>query len=920
MTSARTPDNESERSAALERYGLLDTPPEIVFDRIAQAAADLCATPVALISLVDCRRQWFKSSIGLKIRETPRDSALCAHAILEPDGIFEVTDTALDKRFKSNPLVTADPNIRFYAGMPLVTPDGFALGTLCVIDREPRRLSDTQRAALRNLAEIVIAMLEERRRAISQRRSAETTAAGLGDVLEALTNEILMFDEKTLRFMYANRGARENLGYTMEEMRRLTPLDVKPEFSRETFEALIAPLRTNAKRRIDFSTVHRRKDGSTYPIEVHFQRALYESRPVIAAIILDITERTQTEHALTQARLFLESAPDATIVVNPEGIIEIANSQTATLFGYSAQELRGMSVEALVPERFHAAHVAHRERFVAAPTVRGMGADLELYAFTKDGREIPIEVSLSPIQTGDGMLFAAAIRDITARKATENALRESEERYRDLFDNATDLIQSVGPDGSLRYVNAAWRRTLGYDESEIAELSMLDVVHPDDRDHCRQLFDRVTRGEAVHQISTVFVTKAGERIHVEGNASCRIVNGTPVATRAIFHDVTERLKHEAELERSKEIAETATATKSRFLAAASHDLRQPLQSLGMYLKVLNKLVEEPKAIEVCDKMQQSLDVMGELLEALLDISRLDSGSIKPQKIDFHTQTIFDQLAANSEPQARGKNLSLTCVGEDCVVHSDPALLQRIVDNFVGNAIRYTDTGSIEVSCERRSDHARIEVRDTGVGIPASALDSIFEEYFQLDNPVRDRRKGLGLGLSIVRHIARLLGHRLDVRSIPGEGSVFAVEVPLGEILETEAETSLCEERVMQRTSPPVVLLVDDDAAIVDATTMLLSVSGFEVRSALDGASALAQLADGLRPDVLISDFRLPGLNGVELVRRVRKTMTEDVPTVILTGDTSAKEIESANLPNCAVMRKPVDTDKLIAMLESFTAG
>ena len=613
----------------------------------------------------------------------------------------------------------------------------------------------------------------------------------LSDILEYSLNEIFLFDAESLHFVYVNKGARDNLGYTMDELRAMTPADIKPEFTPAAFQMLLDPLRSEQKKKLEFVTVHQRKDGSKYPVEVHLQRSRYDSTPVFAALILDITERLQTHEALAQARLFLESSPDATIVVNPAGEIEFANSQTARLFGYAHDELRGMSIEKLVPERFRAGHAAHRQEYGVSPKFRGMGADLDLHGVTSGGKEIPIEVSLSPIETGGGTLVAAAIRDVSVRRENERLL-----------------------------------------------------------------------------------------------------------------------------EQAKDIAENATATKSRFLAAASHDLRQPMQSIGLYLSVLDRLIDQPKAHEVTAKIRSSLDVMAELLDAFLDISKLDSGSVTPSRKNFSIQTMFDQLQAENEPLARNKGLEFRCGGADCVLHTDPVLLQRIVENFVGNAIRYTESGGVEVNCRLQDDIARIEVKDTGLGIPEEALGTIFEEYFQLDNPVRDRRKGLGLGLSIVKHIARLLDHRLDVSSTLGKGSTFSVEVPLGDHVEKSPQLP-AETTVTKESRAPVVFFVDDDPAIIDATAMLFDVSGLQAHYALNGDEALAYLADGIRPDIVISDYRLPNYNGVELIKRIRSATVDDLPTVLMTGDTSSEEIAAANLSNCTVLHKPVNTEQLVAMIRNI---
>ena len=536
----------------------------------------------------------------------------------------------------------------------------------------------------------------------------------------------------------------------------------------------------------------------------------------------------------------------------------------------------------------------------------------------------------------DAMLDAV-VEDQAKRKLAEDALREShdlleqrvlqrtsqlresEERYRELFENADDLIQSVRPDGSFIYVNPAWRNTLGYSEDEVDGLTLFQIIHPDDHAHCRTIFDRLMSGGVADQIEARLLTKTGDAVLVEGSASCRFRDGSPVATRAIFHDVTSHVEAERSLQDAKEVAESATMTKSRFLAAASHDLRQPLQSLGLYLSVLERRLDQPEQQEISAKIRKSLETMGELLDALLDISKLEGGSITVETRDVRLQELLDRIVTDNIQQAEGKGLQLECTSADCVVHSDAGLLERVIENFVTNAIRYTDQGRVRIDCQCGDGVARIAVTDTGVGIAKDDLDKVFEEYYQLDNLVRDRRKGLGLGLSIVKHIARLLDHPLEVTSVPGEGSTFAVQVPLGttEVGRTEAHAPA--KAPPRGDREPIVLLVDDDPAIVDATTMLLRSAGVQVYSASSGDDALAQIKAGMRPDVLVSDYRLPGYTGVEVIQRVRQATVGNLPTVLMTGDTSAHEIEAVNLYNCTILHKPVDTDRLISVIENLTA-
>ncbi len=372
------------------------------------------------------------------------------------------------------------------------------------------------------------------------------------------------------------------------------------------------------------------------------------------------------------------------------------------------------------------------------------------------------------------------------------------------------------------------------------------------------------------------------------------------------------------LEKAMAETELAIAGKSRFLAATSHDLRQPLQSISMYLSALSRQLKLPKQLEISDNMQKSLDTMGELLDALLDISKFDGGSITPEKRNVPLQALLNRVVTGNVQQANEKGLQLTCNSVECVVHTDPVLLGRVVENFITNAIHYTEQGEIRIDCVVHDDAVRINVSDSGIGISEDALERVFEEYYQLDNPARDRRKGLGLGLSIVRHIAQLLEHSVEASSIPGLGSTFTVTVPLGTTAPVGAETTTDTKITTQRERELVILIVDDDPNIVKAMTMLLESTGVMVYSAFNGDEALSHLEAGVWPDLVISDYWLPGYSGVEVIQRVRQATSEDLPSILMTGDTSVKEIEAANLQHCAVLLKSADSDSLLSLIESLT--
>jgi PAS domain S-box-containing protein len=305
MPSAPPPADEPQRLAALHALGILDTPDEEHFRRLTDLVVRLFDVPIAAISLVDAEREWFKACYGTDARQADRRVAFCAHAILS-DELLVVEDATADPRFADNPQVT-EGGIRFYAGAPLHGPDGHRIGALCVKDTRPRTLSPEQRAILQDLAQIVSTDLRTRRITEDLARNRDRIAA-MGSILEDSLNEIYVFDAETLRFVEVNRGARENIGYSMDELRRMHPHDIKPGLTAAEFDELVAPLRSGATDKLEFVTTHQRKDGSRYPVEVHVQLMTLAARPVFVAIILDITSRVKAEKALRQSEQRLELA------------------------------------------------------------------------------------------------------------------------------------------------------------------------------------------------------------------------------------------------------------------------------------------------------------------------------------------------------------------------------------------------------------------------------------------------------------------------------------------------------------------------------------------------------------------------------------------------------------------------------------
>ncbi len=497
-------------------------------------------------------------------------------------------------------------------------------------------------------------------------------------------------------------------------------------------------------------------------------------------------------------RNVLESAPDAIVIVDSAGSIVFASRQVEGLFGHTPEALIGARIERLLPERFREVHLAHRQGYSRNARARPMGVDLDLYALRKDGTELPVEISLSPIHDGERMLVAAAIRDVSERKRIQ-----------------TELTQA------------------------------------------------------------------------------------------------------------REEADRANQAKSRFLATASHDLRQPLQTLSLLHGTLCRVVKEATAGEAVAQQGQAIEAMSRLLNALLDISKLESGAIRPDPTDFAVATLFEELRGEFASLAASKGLDLSVEPAAHRVHSDPSLVGQILRNLVSNAIKYTRQGSVQLRCLAQPAAVRIEVADTGVGIPADQLPYIYDEFYQIGVASNTAREGYGLGLSIVHRLVALLGLKLEVHSEVGRGSIFALRLPPASAApgETRSAPAAAAAGAGQQASSPRILLVDDDLGVRNATAMLLNVEGYRVVQAASLSEAVQRAAEQPAIDLLITDYHLSGgETGVQVIAALREIVGAGLKAVLVTGDTSSTIRDLRADERIRLASKPINADELLALLAALLAS
>ena len=372
-------------------------------------------------------------------------------------------------------------------------------------------------------------------------------------------------------------------------------------------------------------------------------------------------------------------------------------------------------------------------------------------------------------------------------------------------------------------------------------------------------------------------------------------------------------------QQAMEDAEAANRTKSRFLAAASHDLRQPLHALGLFAAALPGHTRDAEGMDLVHRIDTSVASLEALLSALLDISKLDAGAIVAEPRDLRLDEVFGRIANDFLPEALDKELRLAIVPTRLVVHSDPALLERVLRNLVANALRYTEHGGVVVGARRRGDRVAIEVWDSGPGIDAAEHEHIFEEFYQIGNPERDRARGLGLGLAIVRRLADLMGNEVEVASQVGRGSMFRVLVKAGDPNALAAAAPVAAETAGSMDGRCVVV-VDDEPSVRESTRNLLSSWGCNVVAAGDPAEALAVLG-GRFPSALLVDYRLRGgQDGLAAIARLRAALGRDIPAVLISGESSAEELARIKASGFLLLHKPVPPAKLRSALAFLFAA
>ncbi len=502
----------------------------------------------------------------------------------------------------------------------------------------------------------------------------------------------------------------------------------------------------------------------------------------------------------------------------------------------------------------------------------------------------------------------------------------SSELVRSVLDSAPDAMVIVDASGSIVFANRQVATLFGYEPEQLLGRSVEQLLPERFRgrhiEHRRQYSSHLRTRPMGAGLDLAALRRDGSEFPVEISLS-PITDPAGLLVVAAIRDITDRRAIQRELLAAREAADRANEAKSRFLATASHDLRQPLQAMALLNGTMRRIARDADLIDALDQGQQAIEGMSRLLNALLDISKLESGAIKPEVTDFKVAALFEELRAEFAGLAASKGLRLEI--EPCAdrARSDPSLVGQAVRNLVSNAIKYTRKGRVLLRCLHGPSCLRLEVADTGVGIPADELSRIYDDFYQVGIPTNTSREGYGLGLGIVSRIVRLLGLKLDVTSEPGKGSVFSLELPAsGGAADAQGASAPDVDRTrLARPSRVRLLLVEDDPSVRNATRMLLKVEGYDVSTAASLHEALHQAAE--HPDIglLVTDYHLAAEEtGLQVLSAVREVLGPDLKVILITGDTSSAMRARARDSHLRAASKPINADELLTLIRELLAS
>jgi len=928
--AARSEADETARVEALQRLGVLDTPAEALLDSLTRSAAATCQAPVALVNLLDRKRQWVKSHAGPDLPEMPREDSLCS-LVVDSGAYLEIPDTRADPRVSAKPCVREGPRVAFYAGAPLTTPEGHVIGTLCVLDDRPRAggLTPPQRAALQELAQAVMQALLLRQAA--HRALHSSSEQMFRELSESCPIGIFHTDAQG-KCIYTNPQWQAIYGMSLEESlgdgwaRGLHPDDRAEAF--RIWEAV-----TTTGRPFDHAFRVLRPDQSVVHVRVRGRAITLPdgSTGGYVGSVVDISDEVEARRQLLASNDFLARAEQIagvgawrTNLVTRE--IQWTN-QTRLIYELPADyEPRGDE-----HRRYFSAEAQETiRRTMLACMESGEPWDVQLPMTTARGRQIWVR-SIGQFERRDGKPYAlvGALQDVTESHVARAALERSEERLHRALEGSGLALWDLDVPAETIYLSEQWSVMLGGEAKEMRSTAdaLLELVPAEDLPRIQQALAPVLQGASPRYVVQHRVRRNDGSllwIHSEGRVAESDADGVPVRMVGTNRDITQSRQAEEELRVARDAADAANRAKSHFLATMSHEIRTPLNGIIGMTKLM---LDEPLTPELrrhADLIDRSAHSLQSLVNDILDVSKIEAGQMEIERVPFDLHELIEDLATLYRLRATEKSLLFRVRLDPQVpqhVLADPTRLRQVLVNLLGNALKFTSTGwiGLDVKAVREAAAFVVEfcVADTGVGIPQEVQPQLFTRFMQGDSSTSRKFGGSGLGLSIVRQLVSLMGGTVAVSSAPGRGSRFTVTLPLLAAEEEPQAASLWHELPAPSGGVRILVAEDNTTNQVVAFGMLRKLGYSDVSIASDGDETCRE-ALRERFDVILMDCQMPGMDGYEATRRLREAGCTSAIIAMTANAIKGDRERCIEAGMNDYLAKPIDLKVLSAMLTRWT--
>ncbi len=1031
------PDNESDRLHALHSYDILDSLPEEQYDAIVRLTSYICDVPLAFITFIDQDRQWFKAAIGMEIESLPRADSFCRYTLME-DHLVEVDDTTTNKLFSESAFVTAGPQFRFYASAPLIDPDGYRIGSLCVFDMKPRQLNDHQRDALKTLAAEVISHLVLRK----QKKELETSLNWHKDFYNLFNSspEIHCITDKDLNIELINKAVIPLLGYTPDEAHGNPIWKYFPNEKRAEILQLMRSDASKHSKSFEIETPIVKPDGElrwvSWNVKAEGSKWFASGR--------DITQHRLDEEQLELLSLVASKANNGIVISNAEDKIVWTNDSFEHITGYRLADVRGRHLKDMLNGKL--SDSVSREKFEELINTR-QSYEVDLFITRKDGKKIWISVINSVIRNTKGEVDKQIriISDITDRKRTEQDLEILSSASRKspsgilIRDNQTRIVwmnealekifgwqlseikgkmftdELIGPEtdkevlkgavgkmesnepyeieiqlyrkdrtpvwvflsnspyyneagvverqimvavdiserkkneeqltylslvasntlsgvvindseGKVEWVNNAFTKITGYTVNDVARKHLGDTLKGELTDvSIIEKSRELSKNKQSFEVDILAYRKDGQPIWLSVINSVIVGKGGQVEKYIeVIIDITAKKKVEIELISAREEALQLSKAKDMFISVMSHEIRTPLNAvIGMSHLLMEDNPSESQ-MENLDILKFSAENLLTLINDVLDYAKIDTGNIQLEKEKTGLREIVHGVISSMQYKVT-KNInlkeSIDPAVPNCIL-GDKTRLTQILLNLVGNAVKFTEKGSVTVDLKvieesKKEVRIRFGVTDTGIGIAQDKLETIFESFKQAELDTTRKYGGTGLGLAITKRLIELHDSRINVDSVPGEGSTFWFTISFKKVEDAiiNSSTQFDEELNLH------ALVVDDNQINRLLINKVLKKWGASADFAENGAEAVAMVEKDNSYNVVLMDVHMPVMGGLEATQAIRAKDQEyykKLPIVALTAsmlNNQMSEITKAGMNDFVL--KPFDPKVLYEKLSKY---